>query len=130
MTESLAACNRTVQARYETDADVWQAVIDDPDKIVMGEAFLREGYGQQPDLKVGEKIKVANFFGQELIEKEINSIIKEHLKYSRSDVALWGICIAMKYDFQIENFEDYSNTLITDKDCLPVLLNYEYAKKK
>ncbi len=65
----------------------------------------------------------------ELIAKEINSIIKEHIKYSRSDVALWGIFIAMKYEFQIENFEDYSNKLIKDKDCLPVLLSYEYAKK-
>lgn len=65
----------------------------------------------------------------ELIQKEINSILKEHKEYSRSDVALWGIHLSLKYEFQIEDFEDYSNYLIEDRDCLPVLLCYEYSKK-
>ncbi|TQI71213.1 reverse transcriptase (RNA-dependent DNA polymerase) [Gramella sp. Hel_I_59] len=65
----------------------------------------------------------------ELIEKEINSILKEHKEYSRSDVALWGIHLSLKYDFQIEDFENYSKYLIEDRDCLPVLLCYEYSKK-
>lgn len=65
-----------------------------------------------------------------LIQKEINSIIKEHKEYSRSDVSLWGIHLALKYNFEIDNFEDYSDYLIEERDCLPVLLCYSYSKNK
>lgn len=67
---------------------------------------------------------------KKLAAKEINAIIKEHKKYSRSDVALWGIVLAMKYDFDIDDFEEYSNFLMEDRDCLPVLMCYEYSKNK
>ncbi len=63
-----------------------------------------------------------------MLSKEINSILKEHLEYSRSDVALWGLFLAMKFDFKIENFKNYSDYLIKDRDCLPSLLCYYYAK--
>lgn len=66
---------------------------------------------------------------KELVEKEINALLHEHKKYSRSDVALWGIHLAMKYDFKIKEFESYSDFLIKDRDCLPVLMCYEYSKK-
>ena len=66
----------------------------------------------------------------EIIETEINSITKEHIKYSRSDVALWGLKLAIKYNFELKDFEEYSDQLITDRDCLPTLLSYEYAKAK
>lgn len=66
----------------------------------------------------------------EIIETEINSITKEHIKYSRSDVALWGLKLSIKYNFQLIDFEEYSDQLITDRDCLPTLLCYEYAKTK
>lgn len=65
-----------------------------------------------------------------IIETEINSLAKEHLKYSRSDVALWSIRLAIKFKFTIIDFEDYSNQLISDRDCLPALLCYYYAKNK
>lgn len=65
-----------------------------------------------------------------LLSKEINSIMNEHIEYSRSDVALWGIYLAMKYKFKIKEYDRYSNKLIEGRDCLPVLLSYEYAKKK
>ncbi|MGQ2983124.1 RNA-directed DNA polymerase [Flavobacterium sp.] len=65
-----------------------------------------------------------------LIEVEINSILKEHLEFSRSDIALWGIFLAIEYNFKIDNFEYYSNYLLEDRDCLPVLLCYSYSKKK
>lgn len=64
----------------------------------------------------------------ELLSKEINAIANEHLKYSRSDVSLWSIKLAMKYEFDIEEFENYSNYLINDRDCLPTLMCYEYSK--
>jgi hypothetical protein len=66
----------------------------------------------------------------ELVEKEINSIAKEHIKYSRSDVSLWSVYLAIKYDFIIDDFEEFSDFLISDRDCLPVLMSYEYAKAK
>ncbi len=66
---------------------------------------------------------------KKLIQKEINSILKEHKEYSRSDVALWGIHLSIKYNFQIDEFENYSDYLIMDRDCLPVLLCYQYSKK-
>ena len=64
-----------------------------------------------------------------LFSKEINSILKEHLEYSRSDVALWGLFLAMKFNFKIESFNSYSDYLINDRDCLPSLLCYYYAAK-
>ena len=66
---------------------------------------------------------------KQLVEREINALLNEHKKYSRSDVALWGLHLAMKYDFIIQNFDSYSDFLIEDRDCLPVLMCYEYAKR-
>jgi hypothetical protein len=65
-----------------------------------------------------------------ILEDEINSITEEHLKYFRSDVALWGLKLATEYKFEIRNFENYSNTLINERDCIPTLLCYEYSKAK
>ncbi|MFA9189165.1 RNA-directed DNA polymerase [Flavobacterium magnesitis] len=64
------------------------------------------------------------------IEEELNSIIYEHLQYSRSDVALWGVYLAYKYKLQIKDFDKYSDKLIEERDCLPVLLSYYYALNK
>lgn len=64
------------------------------------------------------------------IEEELNSIIYEHLQYSRSDVALWGIYLAYKYNLEIKDFDIYSNKLIEERDCLPVLLCYYYSINK
>lgn len=66
----------------------------------------------------------------ELVKKEINAIAKEHVKYSRSDVSLWSIYLAIKYKFDIEDFVSFSELLIKDRDCLPVLMCYEYAKAR
>ena len=54
--------------------------------------------------------------------------MKEHIKYSRSDVALWGLHLATKHKFQIDDFENYSDQLLSDRDALPSLLCYFYAK--
>ena len=64
-----------------------------------------------------------------LLSKEINSIMQEHVDYSRSDVALWGIYLAIKYKFKIKKYVSYSNKLLKARDCLPVLFAYKYAKK-
>jgi hypothetical protein len=73
--------------------------------------------------KITLKIKLS-------IEEELNSIIYEHLQYSRSDVALWGIYLAYKYNLEIKDFDNYSNKLIYERDCLPVLLCYYYSINK
>lgn len=65
-----------------------------------------------------------------ILEDEINSLTKEHIKYSRSDVALWGLKLALKYKFNLEDFENYSDQLIIDRDCLPTLFCYFYAKDR
>lgn len=67
---------------------------------------------------------------KEIIQTEINTLAKEHLKYSRSDVALWSVRLAIKFKFSIDDFEDYSDQLIKDRDCLPTLLCYYYAKDR
>jgi len=72
--------------------------------------------------KPDEKIK-------KIIMIELNSIMKEHLDFSRSDVALWGIYIAYKHEIIIDDFDKYSDSLIAEKDCLPVLMCYFYSKK-
>lgn len=69
---------------------------------------------------ITEKIKAS-------LEEELNSIINEHLQYSRSDVALWGIYLSYKYKLKIKDFDKLSNKLIEDRDCLPVLLSYYYS---
>lgn len=61
---------------YESDRAVWDAVIADPSKIVLGEAFVSQGYGQQPDLKLGDKIEVADLFGENTAKREIIGVIK------------------------------------------------------
>lgn len=63
------------------------------------------------------------------VEEELNAIIYEHLQYSRSDVALWGIYLSYKYKLNIKDFDKFSNTLIEERDCLPVLLSYYYSIK-
>ena len=62
------------------------------------------------------------------INTEINSLINEHSQYNRSDVALWGIYIAIKHNLQINDFENYSDKLLLNRDCLPSLLCYIYAR--
>ncbi|MCW9705611.1 RNA-directed DNA polymerase [Fodinibius salsisoli] len=64
-----------------------------------------------------------------LIENEINRISEEHIQYRRSDVALWSLYIAIKYELEIKNYESISEQLIEDRDCLPSLMSYLYAKK-
>jgi len=65
-----------------------------------------------------------------ILAQEINTIMKEHLEYSRSDVALWGLFLAIKFNFNVDSFDRYSDYLIKDRDCLPVLLCYYYSKKR
>jgi len=46
---------------YSSDEEVWEAVINDHSKIVIGDAFTQIGYGKRPDLKLGDKVKITSF---------------------------------------------------------------------
>lgn len=67
---------------------------------------------------------------RQLLEVETNALIKEHIKYRRSDVALWCTYLAIRYEFKIGEYDEISDTLIEERDCLATLLMYEYAKTK
>jgi putative ABC transport system permease protein len=67
-----------IAKQYDTDEEVWEAIINDPNKIVAGEAFVNPGYGQQPELKVGDTIQIANIFGENIVEKEIIALAQEN----------------------------------------------------
>lgn len=62
---------------YETDEEVWDKVIEDSSKIVLGDAFAAtQGFGQQPKISVGDKVIVSDLFEQKDIEKEVIGIVK------------------------------------------------------
>lgn len=63
------------------------------------------------------------------IATELENLLKEHLRHNRSDIALIGIYIFCKYNLLFKDFEGYSNSLIEQRDCLPALLCYFYAKQ-
>jgi putative ABC transport system permease protein len=57
--------------RYENPEEVWDALINEDDKVVLGSVFVSQGFGKRPDIELGEKIKVADLFNQTTIEKEV-----------------------------------------------------------
>jgi putative ABC transport system permease protein len=57
--------------RYESDEDVWEAVIDDETKVVLGGAFTEDGYGKRPKLNVGDVVQIADITGRSVQSYEI-----------------------------------------------------------
>jgi hypothetical protein len=70
-----------------------------------------------------------NGYIKQLLEVETNALIIEHIKYRRSDVALWCAYLAIRYGFKINDYEKISDLLIEEGDCFASLLMYEYAKE-
>lgn len=62
--------------RYNSEEDVWNEVITDPNKVVLGKAFTTEGYGPVPEIELGEIITVAGIFGNDKIQKEVIGTIE------------------------------------------------------
>lgn len=92
---------------YESKQEVWQAVIEDPSKVVLGSGFVAQGYGRRPSIKVGDKIKVADLFNNEVKEKEVIGMVKP---------AVQGIA----------SFDFYSN-IITTKENLELMFDTSYV---
>jgi putative ABC transport system permease protein len=90
---------------YSTSEDVWEAVINDSSKVVIGPAFYMDGFGKQPELEVGQKIKVKSLFSDEVHEKEIIATL-------RSDANM-GVEMSM-YSYIITTSEHLKDELDMD----------------
>nr|MDD3720270.1 RNA-directed DNA polymerase [Candidatus Gracilibacteria bacterium] len=82
------------------------------------DSFIEKGYSS---IAYAHKIT-------EQVEKFLNGIIKEHLKFHRSDTLTWSIYLAIKYSIKINNFTNIRDNLIKENDTIPILLalNYSY----
>lgn len=63
---------------YKSEKEVWEALINEPDKIILGVAYSAvDGYGRRPNLKIGDKVIVGDIFGEKTSTKEVIGIISE-----------------------------------------------------
>ncbi len=62
---------------YETDEEVWNAVTAGENKVVLGDAFVQQGFGQQPVIDVGETIVVDTLFEGDPVEIEVIGKVEE-----------------------------------------------------
>lgn len=91
---------------YKNKEEVWNTVINDPSKVVLGSGFVVQGYGKRPSIKVGDKIKIADSFNNTVTEKEVIGLVKP---------AIQGFV----------NFDFYSN-IITTSDNLDMIFDSNY----
>lgn len=100
---------------YEKDSEVWEAVINDSSKVVIGAAFTEQGYGQQPKLKVGDKIVVSDIFEEKSEEKEIIGVVKT-LESGGPSVSMYSHIITtnknVKDELKTEYLDKYSFTTL------------------
>ncbi|HEX2294990.1 MAG TPA: ABC transporter permease, partial [Actinomycetota bacterium] len=74
--------------RFDTDADAWRALLDDPDAAIVPEFFLLEGGGPQGSLvDVGDRVSILNPLTGE-------GTIKEIVALSGNDFAFSGVYVA------------------------------------
>lgn len=77
--------------------------------------------------KIGNEFK--NFDVKKNQENFLNIILEEHIKYRRSDVIVWSIYLAIKYNLKIRNFTKKSDETLQTEDCIPSLMCFIYDKK-
>lgn len=98
---------------YESDEEVWEAVINDSSKVVLGDSFTQQGFGQQPDLKIGEKILIADLFGNGEKEREIIGIVKSQGEGGAVQASLYPFIITsidhVKEQFESDYIDKFSN---------------------
>lgn len=58
----------------------------------------------------------------------LNSFLKEHVKYGRSDVITWVFYYSIQYRIEIEKFQEYRDLIIRQNDPVSTLLCFIYAK--
>lgn len=64
-----------------------------------------------------------------ILKDEIEIVLNEHLPYGRSDVVLWCLFLATNYKIRIDQFEEISNRIIQERECLATLLCFRYSKQ-
>lgn len=57
--------------KYEDREQVWDTVISDHSKVVIGSAFTEEGFGKRPELRLGDRVRISDKFNQDTREVEI-----------------------------------------------------------
>ena len=63
-----------------------------------------------------------------ILKSAIEKILKEHIKYRRSDVIAWCLFLAIKYDIRLADFSKIGSDILKIKDCIPALMGFLYAK--
>jgi len=61
---------------YKDDEAVWEDVINDSSKIVLGPAFVAPGWGKQPDIQLGQKLIISDIFGNKISEFEVIGLVE------------------------------------------------------
>lgn len=79
------------------------------------------------------KIGVTTFHKAEdkiknILKSAIENILKEHIKYRRSDVITWCLFLAIKYNIKLTGFSKIALDILKIKDCIPALMGFLYAK--
>lgn len=94
---------------YKNDDEVWEAVVKDKTKVVIGTAFVADSLGPRPVLKVGDKIKIADQFEQVSYEAEIIG--------------------QTKVDFNSATTTGFFNYIVTERAAVEKELGKEYVDK-
>lgn len=98
---------------YDTDEEVWNSVIEDKSKIVLGESYsATQGFGPHPKLEIGDKIKVADLFGNSEETKEVIGII-EVQESSTPGMGLYQHIITLKDYIPEDLGQDYIDSYST-----------------
>lgn len=61
--------------KYNTDEEVWEAVINEPNKIVLGMLYAEQGFARRPDIELGQKIQIASIGSSESEEYEVVGVV-------------------------------------------------------
>lgn len=103
-------------AGYASDEAVWQAVIADKTKVVIGTAFIADSLGPRPNLEVGDKIKIADRFERSSYEAEIIGITKTDFTAATSGFGFFNNIIttreAVEASFSSEYVDDFSRSTV------------------
>jgi len=62
-----------------------------------------------------------------IVIKFLNEIIKEHVKYSRSDIIVWSIHLCIKYKIEINDFDNIVKKININNDYISLVVSFYYA---
>lgn len=63
-------------SEYSSEDEVWQAIKNDPSKVVLGKAFTTEGFGPIPQLSLGDTIQIGDIYAQKSVSKQVIGFIQ------------------------------------------------------